>query len=229
MRQTDVIILCGGLGTRLGRAAEGLPKPMAAINGKPFIDILVDWAAGQGFSRFIFSCGFKAEIIRSYFKPRAGREYLFSQEQEPLGTGGALKLASPSLKSEHALVLNGDSFCDVDMKALVALAKKGIAAMALAEAAGRVDGGFAALSSDGRITSFAEKDPKGGPWINAGVLALGPAVFAALPVGPCSLEKDVLPALLGKGIYGLTAAAPLYDIGTPERLEAFRRLKKAKT
>lgn len=223
----DVIVLCGGLGTRLGQAAEGLPKPMVPVGGKPFVEILVDWAAGQGFSRFIFSSGFKAEIIRAHFQPRAGREHLFSEEKEPLGTGGALKLAFPLLKSEYALVLNGDSFCDIDIKALIALARKGAAAMALAEAAGRVDGGFAALSPDGRITSFAEKDPKGGPWINAGVLAVGPAVFQAIPLGPCSLEKDVLPALLGKGVYGLTTTAPLYDIGTPERLEAFRRLKNA--
>ena len=225
----DVLVVCGGLGTRLGKAAEGLPKPMVDVGGKPFLEILVDWAAGQGFERFIFCSGYKAELIRRHFERRPGIEAFFSEEKEPLGTGGALKLAWPLRRSEVALVLNGDSFCDVDLRGLLALAGRGVAAMALAEAAGRVDGGYAALAEDGRITSFAEKDPKGGPWINAGVLALGAAVFDAIPAGPCSLEKDVLPKLLDRGVFGLKTSAPLYDIGTPERLEAYRGLKKAQS
>ncbi|MBI3551254.1 MAG: NTP transferase domain-containing protein [Elusimicrobia bacterium] len=223
--QTDAIVLCGGLGTRLGAAAGDAPKPMALVGGKPFLDILVEWAAAAGARRFIFCTGYKAGVVRAHFKPRAGREYLFSEEKEPLGTGGALKLCEGLRKSETALVLNGDSYCAVDLKAFLEFhdERRGAATVALAQAGGRTDGGFVSLNDDGRITTFAEKDPKGGSWLNAGLLALGPRVFAALPAaGPCSLEREILPALLKEGLYGFTTSAPLYDIGTPERLERFR-------
>jgi NDP-sugar pyrophosphorylase family protein len=221
----DVLLLCGGLGTRLGEAAGGRPKPMVLAGDKPFLELLVDWAAGQGFSRFIFCSGHKAHMIRDHFRSSPGREYLHSVEKEPLGTGGALKLAAPLRRSRAAVVLNGDSFCDVDLGVLVKEARRGVAAMALVKPSGRLDGGFAAVAGDGRITGFAEKDPKGGPWINAGALALGQAVCDAIADGFCSLEREVLPRLLDRGVYGLRTNAPLYDIGTPERLAAFRRLK----
>lgn len=199
---------------------------MVLIGKKPFLEILVDWAAAQGFARFILCAGYKAEIIRDHFQSRAGREIVVSEEKSPLGTGGALKLCAPLRKSEVSLVLNGDSFCDVDVKALLDLraSRQAAAAIAFAAAHGRKDGGYAALSDDGRIASFAEKDPTKGPWINAGVSVLGPEVFAAIPDGACSLERDVLPGLLKKNLYGLRTTAALYDIGTPERLEAFRAI-----
>jgi NDP-sugar pyrophosphorylase family protein len=227
-RETDVIILCGGLGTRLGSAAEGRPKPMVLVGKKPFLEILVDWAVGQGFGRFILCAGYKAEMIRGHFCTREGREFVVSEEKSPLGTGGALKLCAPLRKSEASLVLNGDSFCDVEVQALLDLRVRhdSPAVIAFASAHGRKDGGYAALADDGRIASFAEKDPTTGPWINAGVSVLGPEVFAAIPEGACSLERDVLPGLLKKNLYGLRTTAALYDIGTPERLEAFRAIYK---
>jgi NDP-sugar pyrophosphorylase family protein len=201
---------------------------MVLIGNKPFLEILVDWAAGHGFSRFILCAGYKAEIIRAHFKSRPGREYVVCEEKAPLGTGGALKLCSPLRKSEISLVLNGDSFCDVNVQALLALRaeRHAAASIAFAAAQGRTDGGYAALASDGRIASFAEKDSATGPWINAGVSVLGPDVFAAIPDGACSLERDVLPGLLKWNLYGLRTTAALYDIGTPERLEAFRAIYK---
>jgi len=221
---TDVIVLCGGQGTRLGSAAGAGPKPMVLIGVEPFLEILVNWAAFQGFKRFIFCTGHKAAAVREHFTLKAGREYLFSEEKEPLGTGGALKLCEPLRKSEVALVLNGDSYCDVDLTAFLDAHedRKAWGSVALTEAKERKDGGFVSIDEDKRITNFAEKDPKGGTWINAGVLALGPKIFSAIPdKGFCSLEKDVLPRMLA-GLYGFTTASPLYDIGTPERLEAFR-------
>ncbi len=221
--ETDLIILCGGLGTRLN--LPDVPKPMVDINGKPFLDILVEWAAAQGAKRFIFCTGHMAETVSAYFAPRFGREYVFSVEKEPLGTGGALKLCEKSRKSETALVLNGDSYCAVDLQAVLDLHEErdAVATVALTESVNRTDGGFVSLDSDDKIVTFAEKDPKGGTWINAGILALGPKIFKALPGGKfCSLEREILPKFLKGGLRGFTTEAPLYDIGTPERLERFR-------
>jgi D-glycero-alpha-D-manno-heptose 1-phosphate guanylyltransferase len=201
---------------------------MVLIGRKPFLEILVDWAAGQGFERFILCAGYKANVIRTHFLSLPRREFIISEEKQPLGTGGALKLCAPLRKSEVSLVLNGDSFCDVDVQALLDLRAKhhAGASIAFAAAHGRMDGGYAALADDGRIASFAEKDPATGPWINAGVSVLGPEVFAAITDGACSLERDVLPGLLKGNLYGLRTTAALYDIGTPDRLEAFRAIYK---
>ncbi len=201
---------------------------MVLIGKKPFLEILVDWAAGLGFVRFILCAGYKAEMIRDHFRGQGGRQFIVSEEKSPLGTGGALKLCAPLRKSEFSLVLNGDSFCGVDVRGLLDLRARHNAAAAIAftSAKERKDGGYASLAPDGRIQSFAEKDPAGGPWINAGVSVLGPEVLSAIPEGACSLERDVLPGLLKGGLYGLTTTAPLYDIGTPDRLAEFRAIYK---
>jgi NDP-sugar pyrophosphorylase family protein len=216
------------LGTRLN--LPDVPKPMVDINGQPFLRLLVEWAAGQGLRRFIFCSGHKASVIRDHFKPEAGREYLFSEEKEPLGTGGALKLCEPLLKSRPVVIMNGDTYCDLDLAAMLEThaKRKAAASVSLADAGERRDGGFVSIENDGRIKSFAEKDPAGGTWLNAGVLALGEEIFAAIPKKKaCSLEREVLPKFLNKGLYGFTTPAPLYDIGTPERLKTFRKIFKA--
>ncbi len=96
---TDVIILCGGLGTRLKSAVPDRPKPMALIGDKPFLEILINWAGAQGFARFILAVGHKAGMVREHFSKRAGREYVFSEEPQPLGTAGALKLCAALRRS----------------------------------------------------------------------------------------------------------------------------------
>jgi NDP-sugar pyrophosphorylase family protein len=198
---------------------------MVDVDGRPFLDILVEWAASEGMTRFIFSSGHKADVIRKHFKPVQGREYLFSEEKEPLGTGGALKLCESLLKKKPCLVMNGDTYCALDLPGLMKFhdAKKAVATISLAPAKERTDGGFVSMDRENRITSFAEKDPAGGAWLNAGILALGPEVFSSIPAGKaCSLERDVLPKMLSQKICGFATDAPLYDIGTPERLEIFR-------
>jgi NDP-sugar pyrophosphorylase family protein len=223
--ETDVVVLCGGLGTRLQGVLGATPKPMAPIAGKPFLEILVDAAARRGFRRFILCVGHGADEIERHFRDGEGRTFLFSREPSALGTAGALKLGEPLLRAGVALVMNGDSFCDLDLGALIEFHARrgGRGALAVAKSEGRTDGGSIEFGSDQRITAFHEKTPGVSAYINAGVYALSRAAVAGIPGGrPCSLEREVFPALLDAGLYAYPVEAPLYDIGTPERLERFR-------
>lgn len=223
----DVIVLCGGLGTRLGAALEGLPKALAPIGDKAFLELLIDHAARAGLTRFILCVGHKAEAIESRVRGGGGREILYSRETTPLGTAGALKLCEPLRHGRTSLVMNGDSFCDFDPRALLAAHALGggPATIAVVPTAGRTDGGFIELAENGDIARFSEKT-EAARYINAGVYALDSAVWREIPAGrPCSLETDIFPSLLGRGLRGWITPAQLYDIGTPQRLEAFRRLR----
>ena len=226
--ETDVIILCGGLGTRLRAVVSDRPKPMARVGDKPFLEILIDHFAARGLRRFILCAGYKAGSITEYFKNSSDRTFVFSQETEPLGTAGALKLCESKRESQTALVLNGDSFCAVDPAALLALhaQKKAAATLSAVAEEKRADGGTLNIAPDGRVTAFREGFYEGRErFINAGVYAFGQQVFDAIAAGtPCSLEKEILPRLLDSGVYAYVTGEKLYDIGTPERLETFQKI-----
>jgi NDP-sugar pyrophosphorylase family protein len=190
-----------------------------------FLEILISHAARHGLRRFILCVGHKADAIENRFRGEIGLELVFSKERSPLGTAGALKLCEPLRHSRTSLVMNGDSFCDFDPGALLEAHARGggPATIAVVPAAGRTDGGFIELSEAGEITRFTEKT-EASRHINAGVYALDSEVWRDIPAGkPCSLEREIFPSLLGRGLRGWIAPAELFDIGTPERLEAFRR------
>ncbi len=113
----DVIILCGGLGMRLRDVVGDRPKSMAEISGRPFLDILVDYVARYGFTHFILCTGFKGDLIKRYYKNKRGRLiFVVSDEDQPLGTAGAIKNAESFIESDMFLVLNGDSLCEIDIE-----------------------------------------------------------------------------------------------------------------
>lgn len=222
--RVDVVLLCGGKGERLQSVLEGGQKTMVEVDGIPFLAHLVRWAASYGFKRFVFCTGFRADAVESHFKSGNGLEMEFSRELSPLGTGGALRQALPRLKGELALVLNGDSYCPTDLGRLLGFhARHGAPASMVVTPAPREDGGFASVGADGRVLSFNEKVPGAGAFMNAGVYLLSRALIAGLPDGPSSLERDLFPKLLDGRLRGCEAAEKVWDIGTPERLEAFRK------
>ncbi|MBI4060283.1 MAG: NTP transferase domain-containing protein [Elusimicrobia bacterium] len=225
LAEIDAVILCGGLGTRLCASLRGLPKPLAPIGERSFLEILISRAVSRGLRRFILCVGHKAEMIENSVRSGPGREIIFSREPAPLGTAGALKLCEPLRHSRTSLVMNGDSFCDFDPAALLEAhaASGGPATIAVVSAAGRTDGGFVELAKTGEIARFSEKSGTA-RHINAGIYALNSEVWPYIPAErPCSLEKEVFPSLLKRGLRGWIAPAELFDIGTPERLDAFRK------
>ena len=108
-QETDVLILCGGLGTRFREVREDIPKALAPIQRVPFIDLLLNDLIHQGFRRIILATGHLGDQLEKYVKERTDAEYIISNEPKPLGTAGAIKYAENKFRSDHVLVLNGDS------------------------------------------------------------------------------------------------------------------------
>ncbi len=116
----EAIVLAGGLGARLRSVVSDLPKPMAPIGDKPFLEYILKYLQKNGITRVILSVGYKWETIKEYFGYKwENIELVYSVEDEPLGTGGAIKKAMKQLKTGHVYIINGDTFFDVDLKSLV--------------------------------------------------------------------------------------------------------------
>ncbi len=222
----DVVILCGGQGTRLKSAVPNIPKPMVDIHGKPFLEILIERLRHQQFSRFILCTGYKGDRIGSHFKKCEGLSILISQEPKPLGTAGALKHSANLLEGDNILVMNGDSFCpSLDYAAMAERHGRfgGLATIAVADAGERYDGGYIRVDEKDRVLSFTEKAYQSNRYLSAGVYILKRSLLDRIPENTFySLEQDLFPRL-PSSFYAYPIKGRVYDIGTPERLEEFRR------
>lgn len=220
----DALLLCGGLGTRLRPLIADRPKGLAEVAGKPVLDILVAELRRQGCRRIIFCVGYLKEQIIAHYRDRTDAEFLFAEEEAPLGTGGALRNALPLTKSEPILVLNGDSLCRVDLEQFLTFHRdrKATASLVLVEPGEQHDGGIVRVNAEKRITQFLEK-PNGlippGSYISAGIYLFHRQSAARGPErSQYSLETEVFPALVAKGrCFGFPVAGNVLDIGTPER------------
>src|SRR5213082_3974781 len=159
-------VLCGGPGTRLRPVLTDRPKSMALISGTPFLQLLLDRLRSQGVGDVILGTGYMAEKIESYFGSRndLGMRIRYSREHEPLGTGGALKLAEP-LISDPVLVLNGDSYVEWSLVPMLELftVKNADIVVVLRAVADVTRYGSVALDHDGRVAEFTEKGVRGVP------------------------------------------------------------------
>jgi len=228
-QEIDVVILCGGLGTRLRGIIDDRPKVMAEINGRPFLDILIDYIKDYKFRRFILCVGYMSDVIKEYYiKKSSDMAILFSEEREPLGTAGAIKNAEKLIRSEIFLVLNGDSICEIDLEDFLRFhnSKKALHSIVLAAIDDPADYGVIKLDENQKIISFSEKTAvQGVSLVNAGIYLMNMTVLGDIPSGQrFSLEYDLLPKILDKGIYGYITDRKLMDIGTPERLELTRQI-----
>lgn len=226
MTDCDVIILCGGLGTRLKSVLSDRPKAMANIHGRPFLSFVLDHWFRHGARRFIFCIGYMGDYIEAWVRS-AGDSYeaLFVRDPYPLGTGGAMAQAFRVTRSQRVFVINGDSFCDVDPARLLHfhLMKRAQGTVVLARPDDRTDAGDVVLGQDDRVLSMVEK-PGCGPrgYVNAGIYLFEQSVDTLFPVTPAwSLEREFIPRLVSGPLYGFVTASLLFDIGTPERLAAY--------
>jgi len=219
----DVVILCGGQGTRLASVIGDTPKSIALIGGRPFLDILIDQAAGWGCRRFILCAGYQRDAIHDHFRDfDAGLEVLIADEDAPLGTGGALRDARPLIRSNPVLVMNGDSICPLDMRGLVAqhADRRADLTIAITRMQETGDYGTVSIGEHDRVRSFREKVPCADAWASAGIYLVDAALFGRMPAGDhFSLEHDLFPSLVDLKCYGYATDAPLIDIGTPERYQ----------
>ncbi|MBN2975673.1 sugar phosphate nucleotidyltransferase [Pseudomonas lactucae] len=225
MTTRTAVILAGGLGTRLRSAVPDLPKPMAPVEGRPFIEYLLDYWIKQGIEHFILSTGYRSEAISTHFGDRYRDVPLtYARESRPLGTGGGLLLAATYLSDadDSFLLLNGDTWFAVDMTCLERFARQRQAGWCLslfrADAANRYMG----IETDdtGRIQGFAPRRGEVGVLANGGVYWVRRASLDQWPYRPqqtVSLEDELLPWLQGNGtpVLGLEAGGKFIDIGLP--------------
>ena len=220
MPADEAIILAGGFGTRLRGIVDDVPKPLAPVAGRPFLAWLLDRLAASGMRRCILATGYLSELIEQRIGTSwQGMDIAYSLEPEPLGTGGAIRLAATRLQGDAAHVLNGDTWLEYDPAALEDAARASNAPMAIALA--RVDdvARYGAVDIDhGRVAGFREKGEAGPGWINAGCYFLGAEALAALPAREAfSFEQDVLQPRVQAGVVtAFTATSGFIDIGVPE-------------
>ena len=219
----EAVILAGGLGTRLSARLIDRPKPMAPIAGRPFLEILLNQLAGAGCTRVILSVGhLRHVIIDAFGAEHRGISIDYAVEEDPLGTGGAIRMALQKVTEPAALILNGDTYLDVDYKALMSKHSAAQAPMTMTmthvDNIGRYGG---VVATEGWVTGFIEKGQDGPGWINAGVYVLNrelpwpddlPQRF--------SFEKDVLAPFLER-LHPAAYPCDGYflDIGIPEDLD----------
>lgn len=221
---TAAVILAGGLGTRLRAAVPDLPKPMAPINGRPFLEHQLDYWIGQGIERFILSVGYRHAAISGHFGARyRGVAIDYAVEETPLGTGGGLLLAAARLDGgAPALVLNGDTYFAVSLAALQEFHAQRQSdwtfALFRAQEAGRYMG--MEVAADGRIQALRSGSGTPGRLANGGVYLVDPQRLTRGPWTPgekLSLEDDILPRLFTQARYfGLECAGDFIDIGVPQ-------------
>lgn len=220
----EALILAGGQGTRLRQAVPDLPKPMAPIRNRPFLEYLMDYWIGQGVTRFILSVGYKHELIEAHF----GSAYracpiVYAHETSALGTGGGMLLGLGQTQGDLVLVLNGDTFFEIGLAELRAqqTAMQADVSVALRRIAKNDRYGEVVLDGQGRVSSFSAAATGGPGIINGGVYLLRPDAFRNLGFAPgdiASLEQDLFPALLqaNKCVVGWVSEAKFIDIGIPD-------------
>ena len=235
--EVTAYVLAGGLGTRLRAVAPDRPKILAQVRGRPFVTHLLDQLEHAGLRHVILCTGHLADQVERELGSVYGElELRYSRERQPLGTGGALRLALRRAAVEDTsgsdgepavdtlLVMNGDSYCEVDLGAFgeAHAASGASASLALVEVDDASRYGRVELDGTGRISYFEEKGEMSRPgWINAGVYLLERSVVESVPEGhQVSIEHQVFPSLVDEGLFGFATSGRFIDIGTPESLAA---------
>lgn len=224
----QVLILAGGLGSRLGKMVTEVPKPLLLVGERPFLEYQILQLRRYNLTNIILCIGYLGEKIRQYFEKgdRWDVNINYSEEKESLGTGGAIKLAERLVKDDHFLVLNGDSYFNIDLGELIGFHKRerALATLALLEIKKPERYGLVEIDKNYSIVDFKEKGQAAkSNLINGGIYVFERAVFDFIPPGKSSLERDLFPGLIGKRFYGRPHTAYFIDIGIPQACREIRR------
>jgi NDP-sugar pyrophosphorylase family protein len=221
LEHVTAAILAGGLGTRLRSVVADRPKVLAEVKGRPFVEYLLDQLCVAGVKRVVLCTGYMGDQVEQLLGARyRSLELLYSREPSPLGTGGALRLALPMLTTESILVMNGDSYCDAQLDAFAIwhTARSAIATILLAEMEDTRRYGRVQTDDEGRLTRFEEKATAiGSGWVNAGTYLLHRDLIETIPSNRVvSIERQVFPVWIGRGLHGYRSEGRLMDIGIPD-------------
>lgn len=219
--QKEVIILAGGLGTRLRDVVPDVPKCMAPINNKPFLYYLIRYLESQGVNRFILSLGYKSENVISYIKKfHSGIDIVFVVESTPLGTGGAIKAALKEAKSDFTLIVNGDTFFNIKLDDFYLKAKlyKSSFSIALISVEKNYRYGYVEINESNEIIQFCEKTETYNVLVNSGFYIINREKINFDTYSDVfSLEKDYFESgSRNVKIYGVEFKNDFIDIGIPD-------------
>lgn len=231
------LILAGGFGTRLKDVVKDVPKPMALVEGKPFLEYQIKLLRKYDVDEVVLAVHYMADKIREYFNDSKARELgvriNYSEEEKPLGTGGAVKNAENYLKGSSGdsfLVLNGDTYFDLDIREFIRFHKRidSKATIALAKISKDIEKYGRIMIEGNLITGFLEKSQSSGLLegiINAGFYLFEPEIFEYIEAGRAiSIEKEVFPRLVRERLlHGFCYDGYFVDIGRPETYEGFKK------
>lgn len=223
----QALILAGGLGIRLGSMVTEVPKPLLLVGERPFLEYQILQLRRHNLTNIILCIGYLGQKIRQYFGDGDswGVNINYSDEKEALGTGGAIKLAECLVKDHDFLVLNGDSYFNIDLGELIDFHKRqrALVTLALLKIRKPERYGLVEIDKNFSIVDFKEKGPAPkSNLINGGIYVFDRGVFDFIPKGKSSLEKDLFPGLIGKRFYGRPHTAYFIDIGIPQ---AYREIQ----
>ncbi len=221
MNTKEAIVLAGGLGTRLKTVLPGIPKCMAPVNGKPFLKYVLDYLISQGINKVILSVGYRKDQIINYF----GDSYKsltikYGIENEPLGTGGAVKLAYNHCIQDQVFILNGDTYFVPDLELMAKLHIQSEADITIAVKQLPETGRYGLVHADlnGRITDFREKEKsKGSGWINGGIYLINRQIINDFSKKIFSMENDIFKTCFSElRMQAFKTEAEFLDLGIPE-------------
>jgi D-glycero-alpha-D-manno-heptose 1-phosphate guanylyltransferase len=218
----EAIVLAGGLGTRLRDKVPNLPKPMAPISGRPFLEILFGTLAEKGFDRVVVSLGYMAESVVNHFGEKfAGMNLVYEIERVPLGTGGALRRALGRCESDHVFVLNGDTYLDLEFGEVEAQWQRDHVPLIVAREVPDTSR-YGRLKTDGRrVVGFVSKGVAGRGLINAGCYLFPKDIGQRFPMGDAfSLEGEFLAKEVANSPFDcFVSRGTFIDIGVPDDYE----------
>jgi len=216
----EAIILAGGLGTRLKSVVHKVPKSLAPVAGKPFLEYLLQYAKKEGIEKFIFALGYKTELIEAFVNScLPARSFSLSIEEEPLGTGGAIYQACKQVIGQHVIVLNADTFFGIRFSDLAKEheARKADCTLALKPMQAFDRYGVVEMNAEGVISGFSEKKYREDGLVNGGIYALQVQTFLKKEYPPVfSFEQEYLQKQYPEGhFFGMISDAYFIDIGVP--------------
>lgn len=220
----SAVILAGGLGTRLRSMVNDRPKVMAMVAGRPFGEWVVMALQAAGIRHLIFCTGYLGEMVQDHFQDGAtwGMTIDYSHEKILLGTGGALRQCLSFVRSDPVLVVNGDSYCQVNVLEYLQWhsAMPRVGSMVVVKTENPERFGSVEMASNDAVVGFKEKAlGLNVSWINAGMYLLSQKMLGSIPPNqPISLEREVLPLWVRRGLWGFPSPGVFVDMGTPQGL-----------
>jgi NDP-sugar pyrophosphorylase family protein len=226
MLEPQILILAGGLGTRIRGLFPDVPKPLAPIHNRPFLEWQIDLLTRQGFRQFIFCVGYLGTQIIDYFGDGSkwGIEIKYAIESTPLGTGGAIAHAGEFINGT-TIVLNGDTYFDTDYRELIdrhrqlVIHRRAVLSLVAIAKNDTSEYGRVTIDEELKVIEFQEKNPQlGAGLVNSGVYIIEPKILDyILKDTKISLESELLPELIihNYGLFGIAIDGNFIDMGTP--------------